>query len=242
VKSPEIGKGRRVGSWVRAASAALALGAVAGCAMLPEGGVTPTSKRLIVNVMMAGEINPNFVYIVAFRPSTNANPTTSGPVPVVAAPWGNGFVAGNCTYFVRWDPLQSPRYIVYKFTDDTMNAFFQTGVPVVYTDVGTGGKSLHFELDLTQLANSLADAQLLQSCQINFLTMDRVPQGTTGGSKAWDALGDSRLPSEINSYISVDLRGAGIYNNARYGGLEPEGDAPDPALDITEFSVEVRTQ
>jgi len=214
---------------------------IASCAMLPDNGSNPRTKRIVVTVTMQQAINPNFVYIFAFRPSTEVNPTTQGPVPVVSSPWGNGFVAGNCTYFVRWDPFQSPRYLVYRFNDANLTSWYQTGVPVNYIDVGTDSKSFVFELDLTQLALTPAEADTFKSLQINLLTMDRVPQGS-GGSKAWDALGDGRLPSSINDYITVDLRTTGIYNNNKYGQMEPVGDAPDPSLDIADFQVEVRQQ
>lgn len=212
------------------------------CAILPAGGAGTQFTRLIITWTMAAPINPNYVYIVAFNPSTSPNPTVQGPVPVVGAPWGNGFVAGNCQYFVRWDSLQSPNYILYQFTDATLNGYFQTGVPVNYVDVTSGVTQFQFEVDVNQLAPTAAQAQALESVQVNFLTMNVVPQGNTGGSKVWDALGDGRIPSEINDYITVDLRGPGIYNNARYGGLEPQGDCPEPSLDIIDFSVEVRTQ
>jgi hypothetical protein len=211
------------------------------CAMLPDSGSGARTKRIVVTVTMEQAINQNFVYIFAFRPSTELNPTTQGPVPVVTSPWGNGFVAGNCTYFVRWDPFQSPRYLVYRFNDANLTSWYQTGVPVNYIDVGTDSKTFVFELDLTQLALTPAEADTYKSLQINLMAMDRIPQGS-GGSKAWDALGDGRLPSSINDYITVDLRTTGIYNNTKYGQMEPVGDAPDPSLDIADFQVEVRQQ
>lgn len=214
---------------------------LSSCAMLPNNGTVTKTKRIVVTVTMSQAINQNFVYIFAFRPSTEVNPTTQGPIPVVASPWGNGFVAGNCTYFVRWDPFQSPRYLIYRFNDANLTSWYQTGVPVNYIDIGTDSKTFTFELDLTQLALTQAEADTFKSLQLNVLTMDRIPQGT-GGSKAWDALGDGRLPSSINDYITVDLRTTGIYNNTKYGQMEPVGDAPDPSLDIADFQVEVRQQ
>jgi hypothetical protein len=214
---------------------------LSGCAMVPDTGTKTSTKRIVVNMAMESAINPNFVYIFAFQPSTEVSPTTDGPIPVVASPWGNGFVAGNCKYFIRWDPLTSPKYILYRFTDSNMTAWYQVGVPVNYVDVGQDGKTFTFELNLTQLADTAADAANLKSMQINLLTMNRVPQSGTG-SKAWDALGDGRLASSINDYITIDLRTTGLYNNTRFGNMEPTGDAPDPSLDISDFSVEVRAQ
>src|SRR5688500_14526164 len=62
------------------------------CAKFPAGSGGTGTARLIFEMEMDGAINPNFVYIVAMNPSTEDNPTTEGPIPVIAPPWGNGFV------------------------------------------------------------------------------------------------------------------------------------------------------
>src|SRR5579871_6077291 len=90
-----------------------------GCAKYPTGSTGVTSKRVTFTMTVSGALNPNYVYIVALNPSTLLNPTTTGPIPVVAPPWGNGFVAGGCTYFVQWNPTQSPDYGIFQFTDST---------------------------------------------------------------------------------------------------------------------------
>jgi hypothetical protein len=223
---------------------------LSGCAKFPDVPPLPTSKRIIFEMTVAGKIRSGqeqdsaglpYVYMVALRTSTDINPTEQGPVPVIASPWGNGFVAGNCTHFVWWNPELSPRYALYQFRDATLNEWFQIGVPVTYEEVPLGGKRIRFELDLTQLAPTPEDAAALQTLQVNFLTMDRIPSGV-GGSKAWDALGDSRSVSEINSYINVPLRSSAIYDNRRLNNLEPQGDVADPDLDIIDWAVEVRLQ
>lgn len=209
-----------------------------GCAKLPDNAVVTTTKRLLFTLRVQGQIRSDYVYIVALRPSVDLNPTTQGPIPVIAPPWGNGFVAGGVTHFVRWDPLQSPRFIIYKFLNANLLDFFQVGVPINYVEVGPNDKELKFEIDLSQLVTNPLDQQ---SIQVNFLTMNRIPSGT-GGSKDWDALGDSRLPGEINDYVTIPLRTAGVYDNARFNDLEPSNDAPDPDLEITDFRIEVRLQ
>jgi len=214
------------------------------CAKYPTSANGQTTKRLVFTMTVAGQLNPNFVYIVALRPSTLLNPTDSGPIPVVAPPWGNGFVAGNCTYFVRWNPNFTPAYNIYQFTDTLLNNYIAIGVPVAYTDVGGSMNQIQFSLDLSQIATSPDAANAYQSIQINFLTMDRVPQGTSG-TKNWDALGDGRTVSGINTWITIPLTTTGLYNNARYGFIEPTGDVitdGDPALDISDFSVQVLQQ
>jgi hypothetical protein len=223
-------------------AALVAVAAASGCARFPADPTTPDTTRLLFTMTVDREINPNYVYIVALRPSLEANPVDQGPVPVVAPPWGNGFVAGNVTHFVRWDPLQSPNYVLYRFRDDTLTEWFQIGVPINWIDVEPGGRTLQFEIDVGQLAPTPAEGMNFESVQVNFLTMDRVPQGTFGGSKRWDALGNSTSPSEVNQWITLSLRTSGTYDNPRFNFLEPRGDTPDPDLDIVEWSVEVRLQ
>ncbi len=212
---------------------------IVGCAKFPTGAGALTVKRLFFTMTVAGQINPNYVYIFVLRPSNFINPTDQGPIPVIAPPWGNGFVAGNAAYFVRWDPTTAPAYTLYQFRDSTLIQYFPIGAPITYTDVTTGAKTLQFQLDLTQLATTPSDAANYQSMQVNFLTMDKVPQGSTG-SKVWDAIGNGADPSQINDWITIPLSANGIYNNQFYNNLEPTGDCADPDLDMSDFSVEVR--
>lgn len=214
-------------------------GVVLGCAKFPGGGGGTGATRLIFRLVLDGPINPNFVYIVAMRPTVDDPPTSPGPVPVVAPPWGNGFVEGGVTHFVRWDVAQSPHYILYQFQDDQLINYTERGVPISFLEVEANGNELMFTLELPQISASKAEAETWRTLQVNFLTMDVVPQGT-GGNKSWDALGDGRLPSEINEYVNIPLRTSGVYDNRRFQDLEPTGDNPDPALDIRDWSVEVR--
>lgn len=214
----------------------------AGCAKVPAGGGGVGTTRLVFTMKVAREIRPGYIYMVAVRPSVDLNPPEQGPIPVIAPPWGNGFVAGTVTHFVMWADTQSPRYLIYQFRPGTnLVEYFAIGAPINYVDINPGEKVLRFELDLTQIAPDAATAATYQSVQMNFLTMDRIPQGTTG-TKNWDALGDSRLPTEVNSPITIPLRTSGIYDNARFQDLEVPADVADPDLDLVDWSVEVRKQ
>lgn len=212
------------------------------CAKFPANGSATSTTRVTFTMTTAAPINPNYVYIFAIHASEDTNPTTQGPVPVISQPWGNGFVAGTVDLFVRWDPLTSPNYLIYRFQDVNLTQFVQVGVPINSTPVNSGDNTISFELDLNQIASSVAEAPLLQSMQVNFLTMNVVPQGSFSGSKIYDALGNTLDPTQINDYIVVPLKQPGTYDNNFYGDLEPTGDCPDPALDITNFSVQVATQ
>ncbi len=218
---------------------------VAGCAKFP-GTTAAQNTRLIFTMTVAGRIKNaqdtpvSYVYIVAVNPSLDANPTETGPEPVVAPPWGNGFVAGHATHFVRYDIGQSPHYLVYKFTNPDMTAWGATGSPVLSTEPGPQGATLQFEIDLSQIAPNGVNPQDLQSVQVNFLTMDRVPQGNDSGQKFWDALGNGFDPNSVNDYVRIPLNVSRTYTNADFQNLEPANDVPDPDLDIVAWSVEVR--
>lgn len=216
---------------------ALSSAGLAGCAKYPSSTLA-SGSRIICTMTVNGQINPNYVYIFAFQPLNITNPTTQGPIPVIAPPWGNGFVAGNCTYFVRWDPTTSPRYTIYKFQDTLLTQYFAIGAPINSVDVTAGGKVLQFELTLAQIAGSAQEAAGYQTLQMNLLTMNKVPQGADSG-KVWDALGDGNTASGINQFVNIPLTSSSLYNNARFGNLEPSGDCADPDLDIVDWSIQV---
>jgi len=213
-----------------------------GCAKLPVGGAIPTTKRVTFTYTMQSAINQSFVYIIALRPSAISNPTDQGPIPVVAPPWGNGFVAGNVLYFVKWDFTQPPQSQceIFKFADANLINYFAIGVPISFSQ-SPDGKTLTFQLDLAQIAPDVPTAEAYQSIQVNFLTMDQVPQGNSG-SKVWDALGDERISSQINTWVTIPLRTSGNYSNASFGNIEPAGDCVDPTLDIVDWSIQVAAQ
>lgn len=235
-----------VQSRARVVGGLLALVAAVGCARFPD---VPTVQgtRITFTLNVAGTIRTGqepggtgvpYVYMVALRTSTDDTPTTQGPIPVIGPPWGNGFVAGNATHFVWWDPTQQNDTLIYRFVDAQLNNFLQVGVPVSEENVPVGARRIRFEILLTQLVTTPSDADLLRSLQVNFLTMDRIPQ--TGTQKQWDALGDGRIPSQVNQFVTIPLRRNGIYNNLSSGNIEPVGDQPNPELDISDWTIEVR--
>jgi hypothetical protein len=77
---------------------------------------------------------------------------------------------------------------------------------------------------------------------VNLLTMDVAPTDPNyPGPKFWDALGNSREPGSLNDYITLDLTSSRTYRNAELQN-EPEGDVDDPALDIVDWTIEIRTR
>ena len=214
---------------------------LAGCAkspLNPDGDAT----RLIFRMSVDGQVRSDYVYIFAIRTSTDLNPTTDGPLPVVAFPTNNGFLTGNANYFVRWTP-ETRQYTLYKFTDSSLSFFNAVGIPLNSLDVTAGSKTLGFELSLNQLADTVADANALQSIQVNLLTMNRLLDPSSGSSRIIDSLGNNQNISEINSFVLIPLVTSQVYDNARFSFLEPTtSDTNDPDLDIRDWSVEVRNQ
>lgn len=229
---------------MRAAAFALALFLAFGCARFPTGGGGGFTKRFRFTIRLAAPVNPQYVYIVAINDADDLTGQNGGPIPVIQRPWGNGFVAGRATHFVRYDGfLPNGGYGVFRFTDlVNLLTYFQTGVPVNFLTPGPGDDTLFFEIDATQLRPDPMQAVLIRALQVNILTMDRVPTDPNDPNpKTWDALGDSRDPQSINDYITIDTTTNRIYRNADLQ-IEPPQDTPDPSLDIVDWTIEIRVQ
>jgi hypothetical protein len=226
-----------------------------GCAKFPGGPPTVGSKRITFVLNVAGRIRDgslpedaglSYVYMVAIGVSAEANPITSGPIPVIQPPWGNGFVDKNCTHFVWYNPLDAPRYALYRFRDANLNEYQKIGAPVVAIEPNENpnadlmGRTIQFSIDLSQLATADLPEDQIQTLQVNFLTMDRIPQGDNR-SKAWDALGDGRTVNGINTWINVPVKTNGVYDYTRFPDIEPANDVASPDLDLIKWSVEVRS-
>jgi len=233
---------KRASIWI---SAAIACAALPGCAKFPETGAAGDTKRILLSMTMTGSVRTGleaggaglpYVYIFAIKLNKEPSPLTNGPFPIVT-PGGNGFVSGGCTHYILWDPLRSPQYTLWRFTDESLSSYVQVGIPLSYSSISPGAKTLSCEIDLSQLVPA-SEVDLYQSAQINLLTMNNTL--TSGGGRLWDALGSSFNPVEINRPQVVDLRRAVTYRNSTEGNVEPEGDAADPDLDLSDWSIEVR--
>lgn len=221
----------------------LGLLAISGCAKFPDNPGTQGVRRFVIEIRLSGRVKPNYVYFVLFNFANDAT-GQAGPIPVVAPPWGNGFAAGAFTHFMRFDSFQPQGgYGLYRVTPGTSLTVFQyIGAPVVFQPVDANSTTLRFEFDLTQFIPNADEARAQQAVQINFIATDRIPIDPTDPTpKFWDALGDGRLPSEINRFLNIQrIDQNRIYRNADTN-LEPEGDTRDPDLDIIDWRVEVRT-
>lgn len=236
-----------------------------------SGSASSNFARLSFTVQLQGQVNDvqddtpltNYLYFVAIRTITTEDvPNVGAPVPITgdsSQAVGNGFVAGSPTHFVTFDtsrPTQPYPYHLFRFDpsstpDDPSNAtnllsFVDTAsirgpiVNFVRPSASSNKNELKFDLFLNQLANTDEEAANIKKIQINVLTMNQL--ATSGiSTRAWDGLGNSRSPSEINTSITIDLRTNNLVTNNQ--GLEPTGDVvngDDPSLDIQNYTVEIR--
>lgn len=222
--------------WRKAAVLAMPvflLGFAAGCARFPSNALPVTGKRLIITLTVAGEIDPNYHYYVAFDTSGTSAP---GPLPVVARPWGNGWGTGSITNYVIYDRSQPQGYGVYRIvpsTDLLMKEY--VGPPVSWVNPPAGANRLEFTIDLVQLATAAVPADKIDLVNINFVTTDIVPVDPNAPvDKHYDALGPGG-----NDFITISVKTNQTYSNSQTA-VEGPGDVVLPNLDIIDWSIEVQ--
>ena len=145
---------------------------LAGCAKAPSGGITsPTSgPQLLITMTVAGIINAAYYYFVLFNVNMTPNANNSGatgPVPVVAPPYVNGFAAGAFTNYVEYNQSVPGGTGFGFYTIDPMpcaspNYIGSSGYLVSSL---VSGNTLSFQLPLGFLATSAVTADQIQTCK-----------------------------------------------------------------------------
>ena len=185
-----------------------------------------------------------YIYIIPLRLSTEDSPTDLGPIPVTSF-GGNGFVAGNCTHYIVYNPSSANPYEIWRFRDTNLNDRILTGYAINYLDprdTRNAPDTLQFEIDLSQLV-AQADVPTIKSVQANFFSMDRLALASSGHT--WDSLGDSRQTSQFNTFLQFQLRNSRTISNTATQLEPPSMDvngASDPDLNITDWSVAINLQ
>lgn len=177
----------------------------AGCAKGPGGGVTSPSSgpQLFVTLTVAGRINPSYYYFVLFNLNNTPGPgntSVTGPIPVVAAPYGNGFAAGAFQ-----------RYVVYngnQFNYNGISADLLTPQPLGAANLvqaSVSGSSLTFQLPISALATPTIAVSQIQTIQVNFVATNVTPPPSDtlpNPPKAYSALQVSGQ-SNSSSYLNI---------------------------------------
>lgn len=220
----------------------LGLLALTGCARFPEVPVERGVRRLVIEMQVAGRIRPEYHYFVVFNLSNDPTGST-GPLPVVAPPWGSGFAGGAYTHYVRYAQfLPQGGYALYRVGQGTENQpppHLYLGVPLRTDTVNATTNRLRFEIDLIQLIPNEREARAIQYLQLNFITTDIIPTDPNAPvRKNGDSLGDGRLGDY--RYLNLRIDTDRIVRNSD-PVIEPANDIADPDLDIIDWRLEVRT-
>ena len=207
----------------------------AGCAKSPStGGSSPVSgPQLIVTMTVAGNINPNYYYYVLFNVNNTPGPgitSVTGPVPVVAAPYGNGYAAGAFTNYVEYNGgVPGGTNFNFYAVDSTLFNSEPLGVGYLIQHQAVGN-TLTFQLPLADLATPSVSAADINSLQVNFVATNVVPangQNITT-AKYFDALYPPQQAG--NSYVNLIIRDASqtllanTFTNVGSGVNEGAGD------------------
>jgi hypothetical protein len=204
---------------------------LAGCAKFPSQSVQPSGKQLVIRMSVAGRINPSYFYYVAFNTGSQ---TSLGPLPVIAPPWGNGWGTGTITHFVRY---AQGGYRIFRILPNTNNlGIVDTGSPPISSEQPSGGGTLRFTVDLSQIASEIP-ADQIQTLTVNFIATDIVPTDPYfPGPKYYDALGETG-----SDFLTISTEQSRVYSNSDFQ-IEPAGDVlnGDSDLDIVDWSVEVQ--
>lgn len=183
---------------------------------------------------------------------------------------GSGATFGGFTDFIRFDNQQqgSRGYTLNHVVGDlNRSQFVVSGSPLnsVRPDINDPrtGKQLQFEIDLSQLitdavgrplpGQQAADmARAIRFLQVNFVAAERVPTDVTSEvNRQTDSLGDTRTQTGRSSFIVLDVSSPRIYQNSEFlAGVAGEpsdtdvfgASSPDPALDLVDWTIEVRQQ
>lgn len=255
----------RLKCWCGLAAAGLLVSSLS-CAKAP--GATGSGVRLVVTMQYNHPVNDRYHYFFVIR-NQGDDIGRNGPVPIFFEPYGiNGFAAPKSqgsgldafTDFVEYSLDQAPvfpsGYTLYHVTGGTQANVEQTatftynGTPVA-SQAPNGGRTLQFELDLSQIAPGPNDVapnpdNRPRYLQINFISTSTLPQNSAVPDRFFttDAIGDQAGGSSSGSFITIDTTQIGkVYaSNLSPGPDEPqddEGPINEPAIDLVFWSVQI---
>ena len=185
---------------------------LAGCAKSPSGGITsPTSgPQLLITMTVAGSINAAYYYFVLFNVNDTPNANNSGPtgpVPVVAPPYVNGFAAGAFTNYVEYNQgVPGGTGFGFYNIDAALRQPGYLGSSGYLVSSQVSGNTLSFQLPLGFLVTSTVTVDQIQTLQINFVATNAVQVVGNDFSmpKYFDAL---YTPDQSgNSFVNIFVR------------------------------------
>jgi hypothetical protein len=213
----------------------------AGCARTPPGAVRVPARQLLLDLTVAGRIQPNLQYYLALDLDVDPN---TGPLPVVGPPWGNGWGTGNITHYVI---VRGGQALVFRFRPDTnLLEVDPLGRPFDFRPPAPANPGrVGVTLDLDTLVPPTAQ---LNTFTYNIITTDITPLDPQfPGPKLVDGFGPTG-----NDFLQLTGLQSRVFTNGELARPEPPGDVlrvPDRQvvssasdLDIVDWRVEVRRQ
>jgi len=211
--------------WCIVGSLALPILILTGCARGPAGGAA-VANRFIIRFNTLGPIRDDLFYFVAFDDN---NVSADGPLPVVSAPFGNGWGAGSFTTFVRY---HQGIYQVFRHTVNPDTTVTDTLIDQPLLSKPAQGGQLEFTLDMDRTF-----AVGATSLDVNIFATDQIlVDPNLQAIKQQDGLG---FPPGTD-YITIRIDRNGLFDNR--SGLESAGDVVFPNIDLTDFRIEVQRQ
>ncbi|NCO34855.1 MAG: hypothetical protein AUJ92_14735 [Armatimonadetes bacterium CG2_30_59_28] len=199
---------------------------MSGCARGPGGGVIPPTavNRLIVRATFDAPVDDRLYYFVALD---DDDTSADGPLPL-RRPAPNGWGTGSFTTFVQYHLGQ---YQVFQHVVNPDDSVTDTPInqPFTFT-LPAGDNQLIFTLDMD---NYWADD--VDFLDINFITTDEII--TDSGlniDKTYDGLGPTG-----NDYITIPVKANATFQNNDALSREFAGDVAIPAIDITDWRIEI---
>jgi hypothetical protein len=198
----------------------------ASCAKSPPGTSNGVGTQIVVTVRVAGEIRPDYFYSVLFNINNTAGQGgLTGPVPVVAPPYYNGFAVGAFDDYVEYNgSLPNNGYELFSILSDLQTPV-PLGKPISVTAVPDSGNTIQFSIALSQLATTAIPVGNIQNLEINIIATNVVPVASdTPVSKNFDALGNP-FTGGVNDFITItNLTTPATYDNAGSATPEAAGD------------------
>jgi hypothetical protein len=213
---------------------------LSGCANTPAGVSRVPPRQLVLQLTVAGRIQPNLQYYFAmdFEPDQNR-----GPLPVVGPPWGNGWGTGAITHYVV---LRGNQAQVFRIVPNSN--LLQTESLGRPFDFRPASPSLPGRVLVTLDTDTLVPSNsTLVTFNYNIIATDISPLDPQfPGPKLVDAFGATG-----NQFVTIPISQNRVFANTDLDPpIERQGDvfqAPTmtPAtgagdLDIVDWSVEVR--
>lgn len=234
-----------------------------GCAKSPSGinTTSPASgPQVFVTMTVAGTLNPNYYYFILFNVNEAKGPGTgiTGPVPVVAVPYGNGFAAGAFSNYVEYHNGQpgGTNFGFWTISTDLLTPSYLGSSSPYLVQSQAGNNTLTVQVPLAALATAGTPVAGIENLEINLIATNAVPPPSdTLTSKYVDSLYPTTDPGNLNRFIIVPTTQSGFYQNSDQG-IESGGDVTqyvngfpttvttsqlsDVAdLDITDWSVRI---